>query len=220
MSIVRKVDDTLERELRQGPLHGVNAQVVFDTPNSEWAARRSGLCVNLFLHSVEEDTAQRHSGDTSIIDEHGVVVAYHRPPRHFRLGYALTVWGHSPRDEHRLLGTLLEWCVATEHLTPYPDPSEGNTLSLKLRETPEGAEPPAAKLWSGLGTPARPVLDVLVTVPVARPATPVQAEPVRDLALRAAHLDVPRSPEGHPSSPVRGRTRDTPRPRRNVEEVG
>lgn len=37
----------------------MNAQVVFDTANSGWAARRSGLCVSLFLHSVEQDVRQR-----------------------------------------------------------------------------------------------------------------------------------------------------------------
>lgn len=216
MSIVQHVDDTLEKELRRGPLHSVNAQVVFETPNSDWSARRSGLCVNLFLHSIEEDTTQRQTGDSSVIDEHGVVVGYHRPARHFRLGYALTVWGQSPRDEHRLLGTLLEWCVATERLTPYPGLSAG-PLSLKLRETPEGAEPLATKLWSSLGTPARPVLDLMVTVPVTRPGATVETEPVKGLTLRAARLDPPVTPEDPPAPAPR--PRGTRRPRRNVEEI-
>lgn len=214
MSIVQHVDDTLERELRQGPLHGVQAQVVFDTPNSDWAARRSGLCVNLFLHSIEEDMKQRQSGDTSIIDEHGVVVGYNRPTRFFHLGYALTVWGHSPRDEHRMLGTLLEWCVATEHLVPLPGRTARGALSLKLRETTEGGESPAAKLWSGLGTPARPVLDLLVMVPVTRPTTAVETEPVKGMTLRAERLDPPLVPENRPARPSGGA-----RLRRNVEEI-
>ncbi|WP_411139853.1 DUF4255 domain-containing protein [Streptomyces sp. x-80] len=218
MSIVQHVDDTLEKELRQGPLRGVNAQIVFETPNSDWAARRSGLCVNLFLHGIEEDVTQRQSGDTSIIDEHGVVVGHNRPTRYFKLGYALTVWGQSSRDEHRMLGSLLEWSVATEHLTPHPSMSAAGALSLRLRETPEGTEPPAVKLWSGLGTPARPVLDLLVTVPVTRPATMVETAPVSGLALRAARLDPPLVPEDRPRRPPR--PRGTARPRRNVEEIG
>lgn len=214
MSIVQHVDDTLEKELRHGPLHGVNARIDFETPDSDWAARRSGLCVNLFLHSVEEDVVQRQSGDSSVIDEHGVVVAYRHPTRFFRLGYALTVWARSPRDEHRLLGTLLEWCVATEQLSPYPG---AGPLVLKLRETREGAEPLTAKLWSALGTPPRPALDLLVTVPVARPSTVVGTEPVGGLTLRAARLDPPTAPEERPVRPAR--PQGARRPRRNVEEI-
>ncbi|MFE3553436.1 DUF4255 domain-containing protein [Streptomyces sp. NPDC059193] len=222
MSIVQHVDETLERELRAGPLSGVNAEIAFETPNSDWAARRSGLCLNLFLHSIEEDTAKRQAGDTNVIDENGVVVGRSKPPRSFRLGYAMTVWGHSPRDEHRLLGTLLEWCVATERLTPAPSVYGGTSLlerpTLHLREVPDGAESPASKLWSGLGTPARPVLDLLVTVPVSPPGTKVTTEPIREFGLRAATLDPPIvPPEPRPRAP---RPRGTARPRRNVEELG
>lgn len=221
MSIVQHVDDTLERELRAGPLSGVNAEITFETPNSDWAARRSGLCLNLFLHSIEEDVRHRQSGDSSIIDENGIVVGRRKPARSFRLGYAMTVWGHSPRDEHRLLGTLLEWCVVTERLTPVPSRHSGTSLTgrptLMLREVPEGAESPAAKLWSGLGTPARPVLDLLVTVPVGLPDTSVTTEPIREFGLRAATLDPPLVPEDRPHRAPR--PRGTARPRRNVEEI-
>ncbi|MFZ3475137.1 DUF4255 domain-containing protein [Streptomyces sp. 4.24] len=222
MSIVQHVDDTLERELRAGPLRGVAAEIAFETPNSDWAARRSGLCLNLFLHNIEEDTKRRQAGDTNVIDENGVVVGRSKPARTFRLAYAMTVWGHSPRDEHQLLGTLLEWCVATEQLTPTPSPHAGSSLSerptLHLRDVPEGAESPVAKLWSGLGTPARPVLDLLVTVPVGLPGTKVTTERIREFGLRAATLDPPIvPPEPRPRAP---RPRGTARPRRNVEELG
>ncbi|MFK0202762.1 DUF4255 domain-containing protein [Streptomyces lavendulae] len=215
MSIVHHVDQTLERELRQGPLRAVNAEVVFDTPNSDWAARRPGLCVNLFLHSVEEDVAQRRSGGASVVDEQGVVIGYNGPSRFFRLGYALTVWGHSPRDEHSLLGTLLQWCVATDSLVPGPGVTPDEPLALRLRDVPEGVEAPSVKLWSGLGTPARPVLDLTVTVPVTPPGREVATEPVRGIRLRARHLDSPppeRTPQGAGSH-------GAVRPRRNVEEI-
>ncbi|MFE5826858.1 DUF4255 domain-containing protein [Streptomyces erythrochromogenes] len=222
MSIVQYIDDILESELRQGPLGEVNAEIAFETPNSDWAARRSGLCVNLFLHSIEEDIRKRQSGETSVIDEHGAVVGYSSPARQFRLGYAMTVWGHSPRDEHRLLGILLEWCVATERLKPGTALFPGLDVpdqppALALREIPEGSESPTAKLWGGLGTPARPILDLLVTVPVSRPNRTAPAAPSRGFGLRAAQLDPPRVPEDRPRRPAR--PRGTARPHRNVEEI-
>ncbi|MFI9650032.1 DUF4255 domain-containing protein [Streptomyces sp. NPDC052040] len=216
MSIVQHIDVTLEQELRQGPLHGVHAEVAFETPNSDWVARRSGLCVNLFLHSVEEEVTQRQTGDSTVVDETGVVIGYRRPTRYFRLGYALTVWAQNPRDEHSLLGTLLEWCVATEKLAPYRDPAAG-PLVLKLRDTPEGSEPLSVKLWSSLGTPPRPVLDLLVTVPVVRPPTTVESEPVKGVTLRAQRLDPPVVPEEPPARAPR--PAGARRPRRNVEEI-
>lgn len=211
MSIVRHVDETLEKELRQGPLKGVHTEIAFETPNSDWAARRSGLCVNVFLHSLEEDGSQRQAGEISVVDEQGVVVGHEQPTRYFRLGYALTVWGQSPRDEHSMLGTLLEWCVRTEHLTPAPGPTVPGPLTLKLRETPEGVESPAQKLWSGLGTPARPVLDLLITVPLTRPGTTVTTPPIRDLALRTRHLDGAQARRNRPGRPSGLR--------RNIEEI-
>lgn len=213
VSIVQHVDKALETALLQGPLSGGNAQVVFDTPDSDWTARRSGPCVNAFLYGIEEDAARRQSGESSVIDEQGVVVGHGSPSRFFRLGYALTAWGQSPQDEHRMLGTLLEWCVRTENLMPYADRTTGRGLSLKLRENAEGAETPVSRLWTGLGTPARPALDLIVTVPVDRPDRAVTTEPVRGLALTARPIG---------SRPVQGALpmpHGAARPRRNVEEI-
>ncbi|MEU2834778.1 Pvc16 family protein [Streptomyces lavendulae] len=217
MSIVQQIDDALERQLLQGPLRGINAQVSFDPPTADWAARRSGPCLNAFLYGLEEDLSQRQSGELSVIDEQGVVIGYDRPSRFFTLGYALTVWGDNPRDEHRMLGTLLEWAVATDHLVPNPSSRSTGLLALNLRENHTGTESPAAKIWLGLGPAARPILDLLVTVPVTGPGTPVTTEPVSGLALRAARLDPPLSEE-RPRRPPR--PRGTARPHRYIEEIG
>ncbi|MEJ8632150.1 Pvc16 family protein [Streptomyces sp. MS2.AVA.5] len=214
MNVLQSVDDTLEDELRRGPLHGMNAQVGFETPNADWAARRTGLWVNLFLHSVDEDTPRRQSGDRSIVDEQGIVVGYDLPTRFFRLGYALTVWGQTPRDEHSVLGNLLEWCVRTDRLSAQHEAHPADIVSLRLRRSPEDAEPPAMKLWAGLGTPARPVLDLLVTVPVTTPNRAIDTEPVRGLTLQSHNLQPPADTAERP------RARDGVRLRRKIEEIG
>lgn len=217
MNVVQQADRSLETELLRGPLRGVNAPVVFETPDADWAARRSGPCVNAFLYGVEEDVPRRQTGESSIIDEEGVVVGYNSPKRFFRLGYALTVWGTSPREEHRVLGALLEWCVCTDKLAPSGDGIAGGGLPVKLRENTLGTQSPVSRLWTGLGTAARPVLDLIVTVPVGLPGSAVGTEPVRGLTLRTRRTDragaAARSAEPGPGP------RASARLRRGVEEI-
>lgn len=214
MNILHLVDDALGDELRAGPLSGMNAQVSFETPNSDWVTRRTGLWVNLFLHGIDEDIPRRQTGDRNIVDEQGTIVGYDPPARYFRLGYALTVWGQSPRDEHSVLGAMLEWCVSTDRITAQAGPHHAKPISLRLRPTPEGAEPPAMKLWAGLGTPPRPVLDLLLIVPITAPIKNIGTEPVRGLTLRSQNLQSPslgREP--------RLQQREGVRSRRKVEEI-
>ncbi|WP_328667223.1 DUF4255 domain-containing protein [Streptomyces sp. NBC_00322] len=227
MSLVQQVDETLRAELMRGPLRGTNIQLSFDTPDADWAARRSGPCVNLFLYGVEEDTSRSQSGGVTVLDEQGTVIGNTGPPRYFRLTYLVSVWAQSAQDEHGVLGTLLEWCVCTEELVAHAPPG-GNggsrRLSLGLREAGDTPETTASRLWPTLGISARPALDLAVTVPVSRPTEESGPAPAKGMHLRArqvagngpagdagAATDVG-VPLGEPGagSPVR---------RRNVEEI-
>ncbi|MFF4409947.1 DUF4255 domain-containing protein [Streptomyces sp. NPDC001262] len=213
MSVVQRVDDALKEGLGRGPLSGSRIPVTFDTPGSEWSARRSGPCVNVFLHSVEEDAQRTQTGRIGVVDEEGTVIGYRRPPRYFVLSYLVTVWAQTVADEHRLLGRLLEWCAVTEELAlpqdgfgPQPD-----RLGLRVRATGgESSETPASRVWSSLGTPARPGLDLVVTVPLEREPIGTGPAPVHGLALRTGRL--PARPEDDPAP-------RSARPRRRVEEV-
>ncbi|MGW6412613.1 Pvc16 family protein [Streptomyces vinaceus] len=214
MNILHLVDEALGDELRAGPLGAMNAQVSFETPNSDWAARRTGLWVNLFLHGIDEDVPRRQTGDRNIVDEQGAIVGYDPPTRYFRLGYALTVWGQSPRDEHSVLGAMLEWCISTDQITAQAGPQRTKKISLGLRPTSEDAESPAAKLWAGLGTPPRPVLDLMLIVPITAPTKHIDTEPVRGLTLRSQNLQSP----SLGSAPY-VQQREGVRSRRRVEEI-
>ncbi|MDJ0466206.1 DUF4255 domain-containing protein [Streptomyces sp. H27-C3] len=217
MSLVQHVDELLAEHLRKGPLHGVNAQVVFDTPNADWVARRSGPCVNVYLYGIDEDPTRRQSGETSIIDEDGKVVGYSHPHRYFRMSYALTVWAQSVQDEHRMLGTLLEWCVGTDTLTPLSPRHPQEPLSLRLRDSKEGGESPLSRIWTGLNCAVRPALDLLVTVPVGRPDSSAQTPPVEGMTLKARRTDATPGQGPAPDSP--SGAHEPARPRRRVEEI-
>ncbi|MBH1939190.1 DUF4255 domain-containing protein [Streptomyces sp. AV19] len=216
MNIVQQVDTALKNGLLQGPLQGAGISVAFDTPDSAWIARRTGPCVNAFLHSVDEDHSRAQAGNIGVVDEEGNVVGYRRPPRHFRLSYLVTVWAQSVQDEHRMLGRLLEWCAETEELTL---PEGGNRrLTLRLRGTGKEKlvteDNPAARLWTTLSIPTRPALDLLITVPLERQTTEAMPAPTRGAALRARQLST------HGNRPV-SRPQGRPgRPGRNVTEIG
>ncbi|MFD3944878.1 DUF4255 domain-containing protein [Streptomyces sp. NPDC058579] len=217
MSLVQYVDELLAAHLQQGPLRQVTAQVIFDTPNADWSARRSGPCVNLYLYGIDEDQNRRQSGETSVIDEEGKVVGYSHPRRYFRMSYALTVWAQSVEDEHRLLGTLLEWCVRNDTLAPLSSRGAREPLSLRLRDSQDGAESPLSRIWSGLGCSVRPALDLLVTIPISRPDVSAKAPPVDGMTLRARRTDPVETPHAAPVGAT-GK-RQNPRPRRRVEEI-
>ncbi|MCL6302594.1 DUF4255 domain-containing protein [Streptomyces kronopolitis] len=222
MSVVHQVDDSLRAELQRGPLQAADIQVSFDTPDADWAARRAGPCVNLFLYGIEEDAARSQSGDVSIVDAQGTVVGYAGPPRYFRLTYLVSVWAQSVQDEHQLLGTLLEWCVRTEELMVHASSSLDGTgtssrLALRLREAGDATEAVASRLWSSLGIAARPALDLAVTIPLSKPLEEVGPAPVEGMRLMARHMagaggDAGPGRPPHPEPP-------STRRRRNVEEM-
>ncbi|WP_432000539.1 DUF4255 domain-containing protein [Streptomyces sioyaensis] len=220
MSVVQQVDDALRAELQHGPLQAADIQVSFDTPDADWAARRAGPCVNLFLYGIEEDGARSQSGDVSIVDEQGTVVGYADPPRYFRLTYLVSVWAQSVQDEHRVLGVLLEWCVRTEELTVHGSPGgtgASRRLALGLREAGDAAEAAPSRLWSSLGIAARPALDLAVTVPLSRPAEEGGPAPAEGMRLRARHLAGTGAADD--TGPGQPQHTHSTRRRRNVEEI-
>jgi len=66
--------------------------VSFDPPTKDWASRRSGPVVNLFLADIRENLEKRSIDVVDVRNDAGVVVS--RRPRHrtYLLTYALTAW--------------------------------------------------------------------------------------------------------------------------------
>ncbi|MET9418457.1 DUF4255 domain-containing protein [Streptomyces klenkii] len=220
MSILQRVDNLLKDQLTQGPLSGTHIPVTFDTPDQQWTARRSGPCVNVFLHTVEEDTTRRGTGTVSIVDEDGTVVGYQNPDRHFTLAYLITVWAQTVSDEHHLLGRLLQWCAATEELTLPPPPHDTApgarhhiTVRLRGNSGSPSEESSGTRIWSTLGTPARPALELTLTVPLPQQPTPASPAPAHGATLRAAQF-----PARHQTAATQPPRRPA-RPQRRVEEV-
>jgi uncharacterized protein DUF4255 len=109
---IRNVDETLEKFVRDRlALNEDLGDVTFEAPTSNWSAQLSRITVNLFLYDVglssqPSRAAVRHVGDNG--------VAQVRPPQPMvRLGYLVSAWAGSPRDEHQLLGDLVSLFAAS-----------------------------------------------------------------------------------------------------------
>lgn len=167
--MIHEVDDALRRLIRDEALAGTDVDVAFDAPNKEWAARRSGPAINVYLYDVREDMRRRQRG---LLNEYGdgqVVTARHLPPRHVKLSYLVTAWTQRPEDEHRLLSSLLIGFLGYEAV-----PAEfltGSLAEIGLPVAMTVALPPPedrafADVWTALGGELKPSLDVVVSAPV------------------------------------------------------
>jgi hypothetical protein len=148
--VISEADAALAALLRRQLLDSARVQVVFDPPTKEWAAKRNGPAVNLFLYDIREDTR---------------VVARHTPPRIFRLFYLLSVWGQRAEDEHRLLGQLLDTLLVHDVVPAELLPTAPSPIGLAVGLPPED-DRSFADVWSALGGELRPSIDVVLSLPI------------------------------------------------------
>ncbi len=213
--MIHDVDATLSALLTAEGVAGGDTQVRFDAPTRDWAARRSGPCVDAFLYDIREDVARREIGAEPVRAAGGRIIARRPPPRRLRLSYLLTAWTTRPEDEHRLLSALLgallrHDAVPREHvrgsLVDQPVPV---LLQLAL---PTGGDRGIADVWNALGGELKPSLDLVVVAPF----DPNRIEPVLSwvdvpptLHVRGSAVD-PRRAEGLPSVAPLAREGDGP----------
>ena len=179
--MISQVDDAL-RSLVRDALEGAEAEVVFDAPTKDWAARRNAPTVNLYLYDLREDLRRRERGFRETYGEDGAVIGRIPAPRHFRLSYLVTAWTQRPEDEHRLLDSVLRRFLRHEFL---PDDVVTGQLGEAGMAVPVyvGLPPPEdrgfADVWTALGGELKPSLDVVVVAPMLTGVTLEVGPPVR-----------------------------------------
>ena len=167
--MIHDVDSALRALILREGLDGADADVVFDAPTKDWAARRNAPTVDVYLYDIREDLRRRERGMVNEYDDEGRrVVARRLPPRHFKLSYLITAWTQRPVDAHRLLSALLA-CFLRHDAVPV-DLLGGPLAALGLPVPLSVALPPPedrsfADVWSALGGELKPSLDIVVSVP-------------------------------------------------------
>ena len=74
--MISDIDDALSALLRAEVLRDQSADVVFDAPTTQWAARRNGPVVDAFMYDIREDVERRDAQAQPIRDGAGKIVGY------------------------------------------------------------------------------------------------------------------------------------------------
>lgn len=108
---IRNVDESLEKFVRARlALNDDLGDVTFETPTSNWSAQLSRITVNLFLYDVGLSNQPSRTALRRVTDDG---TGQRRAPQPMvRLGYLVSAWAGSPRDEHQLLGDLVSLFAA------------------------------------------------------------------------------------------------------------
>jgi hypothetical protein len=166
--VIPDVDHALKTLIEREAVDPAEVEVVFDAPTKEWASRRKGPTVDVYLYDIREDLRSRQRGFLNEYDGDRVC-ARHLPPRYFKLSYLVAAWTQRSEDEHRLLASLLACFLRYEALPP--DVLGGTLAELGLPVAVTAALPPPedrsfADVWTALGGELKPSLDVVVTAPL------------------------------------------------------
>lgn len=212
-------------------------KVELDPPTKDWAARRTGPVLNLFLNDIREDTERRTADIVEVKDDKGIIVARRPAERTFMFSYAVSAWTSRPEDDHALLGAALANLLHREYLPE--DLCEGTLAELARIGRPAMirvggvlySDRLVTELWSSIGGEFRPIIAVTVSTVIPAglptPAGPPQTAPpqftfqdTRDggtSVVRAAEPVAPTDEEANapttasapPAPPTRTRTRES-----------
>lgn len=206
--MIHDVDETLRELVNREILNGSGSKVdiSFEAPTSEWASKRQGPVLNLYLYDIREDMHRRRVQFEEIRNEQGRVIDRKMPPRKFRLSYLLTAWTARPEDEHRLLSAALACFTSFDAFPEEVLQGALSDLGEHLRVTvslPPGDDRGLSDVWLGLGGEMKPSLDIVVT-------TPIPAQTARELWIGPEVTEEPRIsvavPDGE-AEVASGRTR-------------
>jgi hypothetical protein len=192
--MIHEVDEAIRSLLREEALADADVEILFDAPTTDWAARRTGPTVNVYLYDIRENLSRRTTGEKRILNDEGRVEAIAQPPRFYRLAYLITAWTQRPEDEHRLLSAVLSTVIADNRLPVRYLTGSLSDLSIPIEMNmalPAPDDRSVSDVWTALGGELKPSLDLVVTAPLV----PGRAVPTPHLVLEEPRLGV-RGPEG------------------------
>lgn len=185
---IRVVDESLERLLRaELPLPPEVGDVSFEQPTGTWSAQLSRLTVNLFLYDIARSTQPSRAPMRRVVD--GERGQRRIPLPMVRLGYLVSAWAGSPRDEHQLLGEVINRLSGLPGLPDsyLPEPA-GASIDLSFGEDEQNR---LRDLWTAVGGQLKASFTLQVHLPAD--AFDWIAEPpvVSEIVARTAGLQPP-----------------------------
>lgn len=198
------LDDVLEQHLRKTVPLTRDIAVSFVMPDREWSTGITRPTVNAFLWDVRREDKRMASG-VELVDNGDGRTRRVSLPR-VRVSYFLTVWTGDQRDEHVLLGRLLQGVLRTRRLDIDEMPVEFASLGAPIELMVGAGDARTAKdFWSSIDGKFRPGIDLQMVLPVDPGFGTTAGPPTEGIDLR--------------TSDVRQPTRTSERVRSFVEEV-
>jgi hypothetical protein len=203
--MIHYVDRGVEQFLRrEGALAEATIDVSFDAPDRTWGAARTRPTVNCFLWEVVRNPGHLRTGMQQRTGPEGGIER--RPAQPIvDLHYLVTAWATDYRDEHQLLGSVLQAILANRVLPAELLPPQLSGARCGIALAPYDKRVPG-EFWSALDGRLKPGLQLEVSLPMEvlawRPAATV-AE-----SVGVALAGIPREPSPSsivPAGPLRRR---------------
>ena len=187
--VLQDVDDSIRAFLRSYARITNDIDIVFDAPTRDWASRRNGPGLDVFLYDIRENLDRRQALMEDSRDGDGFVSRRPFATRWYNLSYLITAWTQRPEDEHRLLGSVLMGFLEI-HALP-PDVLVGSLASMERQVfltigRPLAQERSISDIWSALGGELKPSLDLVLVVPIE----PTGGFPIGPPVLEAPSIGV------------------------------
>lgn len=211
--MLKDLDAALSGYLTAETLPGQPLRIELEPPTKEWAARRSGAVLNLFMADIREDLERRTANPRAIRNDSGFVIARQNPPRYFAITYLLTAWTTTPEDDHHLLGQALLALLKYDYIPLDYVKGElaafiGADFPIHIRVGGKTfTERMVTELMTAIGGDYRPTISILCSVPmpagVPEEAGPEQTAPP---VVKVGDMGNPELPNQGPlpSDTVRG----------------
>lgn len=156
------VDAGLEKLLRARlPLSEEIGDVSFERPSSTWSAQLSRLTVSLYLYDVQRSSQPSRAQVARAAPADGSGAVRRRPQPMVELGYLVSAWAGSARDEHLLLGEVVSVLAGVDTIPPdLSSPELSSSVMLTLGDDRSTGR----ELWTGIGGNLKPALCLRATV--------------------------------------------------------
>jgi len=159
------LDEVLETHLRNTVPLDRAIDVSFAIPDREWSTGLARPTISAYLWDIKRDD-KRNVGGVELVDRGPTKIRRLVSPR-VRISYFLSVFTGDQRDEHVLLGRLLQGVMKSRQISqdiiPVGLTTPGARIELSIGAT-EGNV--ARDFWSGVDGKYRPGLNLQIILPV------------------------------------------------------
>ena len=213
------LDEVLEAHLRNTVPLDRAIDVSFAIPDREWSTGLARPTISAYLWDIKRDD-KRNVGGVELVNRGTTKMRRLVSPR-VRVSYFLSVFTGDQRDEHVLLGRLLQGVMKSREISQDIIPAGLTTPGARIELAIAASEGNIARdFWSGVAGRYRPGLDLQIILPVDTGLGIEAGPPTTGVDIRTSDQRQPtRNSQRVRSYIEEGHTTDKASDEKNVEET-